>query len=159
MSAKSKERIRLNKLHGHKYKRLFLNEGYFCFYCADPASSLDHVPPLSSMDNLDYDYRKKHSIPCALLPCCMDCNAALGDRKLFTAMERLQYLESYYEAKLMKQRKLWSDDEIEELGGSLKDYVRARQEKISRFMYKIRAIQMRQIRPETFPAMSENNFE
>jgi hypothetical protein len=88
----------------------------------------------------------------------MDCNTALGDRKLFTAMERLQYLESYYEAKLIKQRKLWSDDEIAELGGRLRDYVRARQEKISRFMYKIRAIQLRQIKPETFPVMSENNF-
>ena len=77
---------------------------------------------------------------------------------MFTAMERLQYLESYYEAKLIKQRKLWSDDEIEELGGRLKDFVRARQEMASRFMYKIRAIQNRQIRPETFPSFAESTL-
>jgi hypothetical protein len=73
-------------------------------------------------------------------------------------MDRLVFLESYYDVKLQKQRSLWTDDEIDELGRNLKDFVRARQEMSSRFMYKIRAIQSRQIRPETFPSFAESTL-
>lgn len=153
-----KERKRLIQLHGHKYKRHFISEGFYCFYCADPANVLDHVPPLTVMDNLDYDYRRKNDIPCSLITCCNECNTALGNKKLFTVMDRLVFLESYYDVKLQKQRNLWTDDEIDELGRNLKDFVRARQEMASRFMYKIRAIQNRQIRPETFPSFAESTL-
>lgn len=151
MLLNTKQRQYLMKLHGSKYKRHFLTEGYYCFYCSDPAQCLDHVPPLSMIDVYTHEERKKSNIPAVLLSCCTECNSALGSRLLPTANERLLYLESYYEAFFKKQKAMWTDDEIDELGDSLKSSVRARQEKLNRYVDKIRAIQLRLIRVETHP--------
>lgn len=58
-SKQDKARKELMRTHGHKYKRHFLSEGYYCFYCGDPANTLDHVPPLHEMPNLPYEKRKR----------------------------------------------------------------------------------------------------
>ena len=150
-NSKSKHREMLMKVHGHKYKRHFTNEGYYCFYCGDPGQCLDHVPPLSMMDVLSKEKIKKDRIPRALVPCCNECNGALGDRQLLSVMDRLLYLESYYDAYLKRCRALWTDEEIDELGSSLKEYVRHRQDKLHRYVDKIRHLQLRQIKTETFP--------
>ena len=145
------------KTHGHKYKRHFLSEGYYCFYCGDPASTLDHVPPLNEMDHLPYEKRKRDKIPASLLPCCLECNQALGSRRLVYVEERLLFLESYYDAKLKKKSAQWTDDEINELGYSLKEYVKHEQEKLRRYVDKIRNIQGRYIRTETHPVWCDDS--
>jgi uncharacterized protein Usg len=151
MSKTKKARQHLMKIHGHKYKRHFLTEGYYCFYCADPADTLDHVPPLSSMEILNKEKRKKDKIPATLVPCCKECNSSLGDRQLWTVFDRLLYLETYYDAFFKKQKAMWTEEEIAELGPSLRESVRHRQEKLERYLHKIRAIQLRQLKPETYP--------
>jgi hypothetical protein len=100
---------------------------------------------------MPYKERKRFGIPAALVPCCDECNRILGDRVLVNVEDRLLYLESYYDKYLNKQKSMWTDDEIEELGPSLQDMVRSRQEKLQRFVHKIRAIQLRQIKVETHP--------
>lgn len=151
------KRIQLMKTHGHKYTRHFLTEGYYCFYCGEPANSLDHVPPLSAMEVLNKEKRKKDNIPAALVPCCMECNGALGGRQLWTVFDRLLYLESYFDAFFKKQKALWTDEEINELGYSLRESVRHRQDKLDRYRDKIRAIQIRQMKPETFPSFVDDD--
>jgi hypothetical protein len=103
------------------------------------------------MDILDKEKRKKDRIPASLVPCCGECNSALGARQLWTVFDRLMYLESYYDAYFKRQKMLWSDDEINELGPSLREAVRHRQDKLDRYRDKIRAIQLRQLKPETYP--------
>ena len=154
----TKKREILMKLHGHKYKRHFTSEGYYCFYCADPADTLDHVPPLSAMDILDKKKRQKERIPAALVPCCRECNGALGARQLWTVFDRLLYLESYYDAFFKKQCMMWTEEEINELGPSLRESVRHRQDKLERYRDKIRAIQVRQLKPETYPDFCEDEL-
>jgi hypothetical protein len=156
-SKQDKARKELMRTHGHKYKRHFLLEGYYCFYCGDPANTLDHVPPLHEMPNLPYEKRKKNRLPASLLSCCAECNSALGSRQLITAEDRLLFLESYYDAKLKKKKALWSDDEINELGYSLKEYVRHEQDKLRRYIDKIRHIQSRYIRTETHPVWCDDS--
>jgi hypothetical protein len=151
MTKKRNKRQELQRLHNHKYTRHYTNEGYYCFYCNDPADCLDHVPPLSLIDTMPYEERKRFGIPAALVPCCKECNSALGDRVLVTIEDRLLYLESYYDKFFNKQKAMWTDDEIKELGSSLQNMVRSRQEKLQRFVHKIRAIQLRQIKVETHP--------
>lgn len=145
------------RVHGHKYKRHFLTEGYYCFYCSDPADTLDHVPPLSLMAVYTVEKRKKDKIPASLLTCCRECNNALGNKNLPTAMDRLLYLESYYEAYFKKQKALWSEEEIEELGPSLRESVRHRQDKLNRYIDKIRSIQLRSLRVESHPTWVEDD--
>lgn len=159
MTTKKQRKI-LMKVHGHKYKRHFTTEGYYCFYCSDPAGTLDHVPPLSFMDLLTKEKIEKDRIPRSLVPCCIECNSALGSRNLFSVMDRLLFLESYYEAFFKQQKALWTDEEIEELGPSLRESVRHRQDKLNRYIDKIRAIQLRQIKTETHPTYEpDENIE
>lgn len=151
MTTSKARRKELMKIHGHKYERHFLTEGYYCFYCSDPAQCLDHVPPISIIENYSYEVRKKHKMPTALVPSCLECNAYLSDRSLPTVMDRLLYLESHYEAYFKKQQAMWTEDEINELGTSLRDFIKVKQEKLNRYIDKIRAIQLRMIRTETHP--------
>ncbi len=157
-SKKSQKRENLMKLHGHKYKRHFTTEGYYCFYCGDPADTLDHVPPLAEMEILDVKKRKKERIPAALVPCCSECNSALGARKLWTVFDRLLYLESFYDAFFKRQKMMWTEEEIDELGPSLRESVRHRQDKLERYRDKIRAIQVRQFKPETYPEFCDDDL-
>jgi hypothetical protein len=103
------------------------------------------------MEVLNKEKRKKDKIPATLVPCCRECNSALGDRQLWTVFDRLLYLETYYDAYFKRQKAMWSEEEIEELGPSLRESVRHRQEKLNRYIDKIRAVQVRQLKPETYP--------
>ena len=155
----SKQRKNLMKMHNHKYTRHYTSEGYYCFYCGDPAEGLDHVPPLSLLDGMPYEQRKRSRIPAVTVACCSECNSALSSRKLVTVDERLDFLESFYDAKFKKQSAMWSQEEIDELGPSLQASVRARQEKLQRFIHKIRGIQRRARLIETHPTWEPNPDE
>lgn len=151
MSKRSKNRQQLMQKHNHKYIRHYISEGYYCFYCGDPAEGLDHVPPLSLIDVIPYEQRKRARIPASLLPCCKECNSALSSRRLVTVDDRLDFLETFYDAIFKKQSSMWTEEEIEELGPSLQSSVKARQEKLQRYIHKIRGIQRRARLIETHP--------
>lgn len=155
----TKKRQDLMKKHNHKYNRHYTSEGYYCFYCGDPAEGLDHVPPISLMDSMPYEQRKRARIPAVTLACCSECNNALSSRRLIVVDERLDFLESFYDAKFKKQSTMWSEDEIAELGPSLQSSVRARQEQLQRYIHKIRGIQRRARLIETHPTWEPNNEE
>lgn len=155
----SKYRKKLLKLHNHKYERHYTPEGFYCFYCGDPADGLDHVPSINSIDTMDYQYRKRHQIPAVTVACCSTCNGATSSRRLDTVSDRLLYLESFYQRIFEKHNKTWSNDEIDELGPSLQDFVRSSQERLQRFVHKIRGIQRRFILVETHPTFELNEVE
>jgi hypothetical protein len=157
--AKSKHREELMKKHHHKYVRHYTNEGYYCFYCGDPAEGLDHVPPLSLIDAMPYEKRKRAKIPAVLLACCGECNNALNSRRLVNVDERLEFLESFYDAKFKKQNSMWTEEEILELGPSLQNSVRAKQEQLQRYIHKIRNIQRRYRLVETHPTWEPDQEE
>lgn len=159
MTKRNKNREKLMKQHHHKYIRHYTSEGYYCFYCGDPAEGLDHVPPLSLIDAMPYEKRKQARIPAVTVACCSECNTALSNRRLVDVSERLAYLESFYDAKFKHQQAMWSEDEIQELGYSLQQSVRARQEKLQRYVHKIRAIQRRDVMEETHPKWEPNPLE
>ena len=157
--ATKKHRQELIKMHHHKYTRHYTAEGYYCFYCGDPAEGLDHVPPISMIDTMPYKKRKQDRIPAVTVACCKECNGALSSRRLSTVDDRLMFLESYYDAKFKKQNAMWTEDEIQELGHSLQSSVRARQEQLQRYIHKIRAIQRRHVMIETHPTFEEHSGE
>lgn len=159
MTKRNKHREQLIKQHNHKYIRHYTNEGYYCFYCGDPADTLDHVPPLSVIDSMPYEQRKRFEIPAVLVPCCSECNGALGDRRLTTVQDRLNFLESYYDAFFKKQQAMWHEEEIKQLGYTLQVGVRARQERLQRYIHKIRGIQRRSLFVETHPTFEPNYLE
>lgn len=87
-----------------------------CTYCgAWDGNNRDHVVPAS------YNQNKKH-FNCDTVPCCGECNVLLGDRLYFTVPSRAAYLLGTYERRYKKllSQPDWSDEEIEELGPSMR---------------------------------------
>lgn len=154
MTTKKNRKLHL-AMYGSRYKRHFLDEGFYCFYCGDPASCLDHLPSLSLMPDISLEEIKKRKIACSLLTVCEECNSSSSAKKHFYPIDRLVFLESHYEKQFKKMKSLWTNDEIEELGPSLKEYIKARQERINRYIDKIRGIQKRLALPHTYPIFEE----
>jgi hypothetical protein len=150
---KAPERARLIKIYNQLYERLYLEEGYVCFYCNDEAEGLDHTPPLAWIETYSTKTLRENKIPFALIPCCAECNRLLSDRRLLTAEERLEFLETKYQS-LYTKVVAWDEDEIAEMGQafqkSIKNYSK-RKDEIAR---KIQAIKQRSVKPWTFPIFS-----
>jgi hypothetical protein len=89
-----------------------------CTYCgAWDGNNRDHIVPVS------YNYNgRKASTYRNTVPCCQECNVLLSNRLYFSLPSRAAYLLGTYERrykKLLKQPD-WSDEEIEELGPSMR---------------------------------------
>lgn len=98
-----------------------------CVYCGDPADTVDHVPPLSRVD----DYRSLG--PCRerylLVKSCSPCNAPLGDSVQASLLERVEYLKERLSARLPKRRARWTEEDIQRLGRNLRSLVASQVDK------------------------------
>lgn len=94
-----------------------------CAYCGDKRHTLDHCPPLAVAIDLDLREFRKRGGKLLLFPACRSCNAKLGAKPFGTYIERLAYLRGAYEREIEKQERLWSADEIKELGYNLRQIV------------------------------------
>lgn len=105
-----------------------------CYYCGDYISSKsrgDHVPPVSWAFALGYTHLvEKENAPFLIVPCCLDCNCALGNKKYFTLNQRKGYIASWLRERYSKLRKspIWKHEELEELEGNLAESVKANQD-------------------------------
>ena len=159
MNKKDRNRQHLLAMHGFKYIRHYMDEGYVCFYCNAPADTLDHVPPLTMIDYMPYEERRKYGIPAVLLPCCSECNVNLGDKALADTISRLEFLEWHYDKFLQTQRGMWTEEEINKLGYVLQLQVKAKQKKLDDYVEKVRNIQTRLLRTDTHPTFEPNYKE
>lgn len=89
-----------------------------CFYCGVLADTKDHITPQSVRAHANFE----------TVQCCRECNSLLGAAEPFDLEWRvltlIQRTESRYQ--LDKPVPEWSDDEIEELGHTLKTAVRGK---------------------------------
>lgn len=142
MKSKSTEAFRRSLIrdHGHKYRRAWgLHPGQ-CFYCADPATVLDHVPPLAWADALE-SMRRRSSIPYALVPACCDCNTTLGDRALLSMCERAAHIERRLAKTYEKRFSLWSEDETREMSPMFQTMIKARRSLLAGMLQRIRHLE------------------
>lgn len=100
--------------------------GKICTYCGNPADTRDHVTPWSW--NSTYRRRAKAGKlgRGQKVPACGDCNNLLNDVPIFTVEGRRAYVAERLAKEAKKQAPDWSDDELEELGPSLRRRVKAR---------------------------------
>lgn len=63
-----------------------------------------------------------------VVPACRDCNRALGGQPLFTIQERRAYIRARLWRKFGQLIGMpgWKDEELEELGPSLRRHIKAR---------------------------------
>lgn len=100
----------------HKYYNHDSMKDYQCFYCGDRALGKDHVPPVSYPDEYEESYRM-------LVRCCVLCNSLLGKKGLLTLLARADYLLMAYQKRFLRllSSPHWSNNEINELSGKLKN--------------------------------------
>lgn len=98
---------------------------YKCFYCGEPASQDDHVPPVSRY----YDFMSIYDTHKPLtVPCCSECNIDLGDSlqaDVFFRFDECKKLLVNKLSKVIRMGELWDEDSVKdsEVTGDLKRFI------------------------------------
>lgn len=115
-----------HKKFNHLYKLFCPNNDlrYVCLYCGLPAPTVDHVPPLSEVEDLRLIY---DNIQYTKVPACEECNRLALDEPHISLSERQQFIKSKLKEKYKKYIQFidWESDEIQELSYNLRKSVEA----------------------------------
>jgi hypothetical protein len=107
-----------------------------CFYCGELATDRDHVWPHSAQTLGERRWRGQETVNA-----CGDCNGRLGAQSPGNLEKRIEVLMASVakEHKLQKTMPEWNDEELGDLGASLRKRIagkiRARQRAIERFLH------------------------
>lgn len=148
VSKLERERIRLRKVYGSLYSPYYADPypgGFGCFYCAEPAGTRDHCPPLTWYETRTMENWKRDGVEMVTLPACLDCNRTLGERALFTPLLRVQYVVKKLEQKYERKSTLWPEDEIAEMSPEFQRTIRARVGQLRVLLDRLRAAQWREM--------------
>jgi len=119
---KKKERSVYNTIYT---RFVHAHNGYWheCFYCGDPADTVDHYPPVSRVN--DYRALGNRYETYITVSCCSQCNSILGNTLQDTLLERAEVAKTMLEKKLKKDLNMpeWFDDEIDELGDVMRKFM------------------------------------
>jgi|13_taG_2_1085334.scaffolds.fasta_scaffold07728_8 hypothetical protein len=90
-----------------------------CTYCGVPACVLDHIPPISWTALVKEEAKKELSF--YKVPSCVECNSALGNLRLLSVIERVQYIKGWLKKKYKKPLRMpyWDEDELAELSSTM----------------------------------------
>ena len=99
-----------------------------CYYCGQVATGIDHVTPRSIKERLSEDIENPVHARTMTVPCCHECNSALGARIYDdgTLNDRKHAAKAHIRKTYKKFLKIptWTESEIRELGYELENYVR-----------------------------------
>lgn len=95
-----------------------------CEYCGNVADTIDHVPPQCIRPTL-INLKLTNRFPFFEVKACRECNSLLGKRMLWTFRQRKKFIRRALRLKYKEVLALpdWSDSEIKQLNGNLKDFV------------------------------------
>lgn len=99
----------------------YIEDG-FCFYCGQASRiSRDHIHPVCARTENKRKFAGQETVYS-----CSECNSTLGGKVFGDIIHRVQWLmECYYEKyKLNKGAVGWDDEELEELGPSLRQKIK-----------------------------------
>ena len=151
MPSKNKNRDAILRQYGqlydwHEYERLPGSMG--CYYCGDPANTVDHIPPLSAVDTRKTDDWRKDGFKFLKVRCCSACNSSLGPKWLFRPLDRAKYIEERLIRKYEREANLWSEEEIKEMGPEFQRTIRAKKKAAVLLLERLRAAQWRVLREQ-----------
>ena len=102
-----------------------------CVYCGEDADTKDHVVPVSYYFNgkrtgrhLTADFGEEN-----LVDCCRECNCMANNKVFDNIQAKREYIQERIKEKYKKvvNMPFWSDDEIKELGQTLRKEVKIQQ--------------------------------
>ena len=101
-----------------------IDNGRICVYCGVPASTIDHVVPLSAISALA-NMILINGPPIEglfLVPSCGECNSIAGSQMFRTIGAKRRYIHWRLSRKYRRFIELpdWSDEELDEMGYSLR---------------------------------------
>ena len=95
-----------------------------CYYCGVPADTIDHVPPRSYRQFISCHPILSAKYKFQEVNACRECNSVLGAKALWTLSERKDYIKRYLKRTYGKDKFIeWSNEELDELGYSLRTLV------------------------------------
>lgn len=102
-----------------------------CYYCGEPAGTVDHVVPQSMLEKLRILGDDATSAIMArhgrrmTVPACLECNVLLGPKYFSTLEQRKLYLKKRLRLRYKRILSMpeWSDRELSQLGPRLQEYV------------------------------------
>jgi hypothetical protein len=144
-----KHRALLIKNYDHLYERHYSTRKG-CFYCGEPAGTIDHSPPISFCEIKNKKWFEDKKIKFYKVLCCADCNRKLGDKAFFTLYERANFILSKLENKTNKLVN-WSPDEIAEMSAMFTKIIKAKTEQNKILYERIRFCQELIFKPDEFP--------
>lgn len=106
-----------------------LKSQHECAYCGWTGNTRDHVPALSTYWLGNRNSNSKAGISWKkTVPCCSECNSTLGSHASDNLRERADYLSERYERKYKRliNQPVWTPEEIDSLGESMKGFVIAK---------------------------------
>lgn len=92
-----------------------------------------------------------------LYPSCEHCNSLLGATKATTFYDRLEVLSTKYEKKLNKIER-WTEQELEEMGHTLRTFIQGNQCEFEYFERKLSAVEDKILKVE-LGELSEEGVE
>jgi hypothetical protein len=96
-----------------------------CHYCGQYANTIDHVPPRTVWERMVglglWRHRKQLK-----LPCCRECNSALGPRRPLSLPGRQRWIRQWLARRYHRVLAMpdWDEPSIRQLGKSLRSYIR-----------------------------------
>lgn len=120
------KRAYLEKTYNCYYKRKFRFLDT-CIYCGQTADSEDHVFPISRLDGLEL-FRpgvRNQFLPHGLciVKSCWNCNSIASDHSFISILKKRDYIQSKLKEKYGNNFVDWTNEELTELGYSLRQYV------------------------------------
>ena len=89
-------------------------EADYCFFCGQPhPEDKHHLDPIASRATGRYSGQET-------VPCCKSCNGAIGSVSWEDIDAQFSHLIDHYTAKRGPEKPEWDEDEIKELGASLR---------------------------------------
>ena len=99
--------------------------GLECIYCGEPATDRDHVVPHSLTSKVERSWTTSE-----VVPACRDCNGSLHNRPLLTIAARADWLlRRLFRKQGSLKGRPWTDEELMELGETLRKYVVSQENK------------------------------
>lgn len=111
-----------------------------CVYCGEPGESRDHFLPLKYA-HLVTDLQHVNLQPLKfIVPACMSCNRIANDRVFRSVAGKRRAIHDRLREKNAKliASPDWSDEELDELGPTLRQYIEGRRDERQRLLARLR---------------------
>jgi len=115
-----------------------IGEVIVCFYCGEPAPTIDHTYPVSALQGL---LGSGLELPAEryLVPACSDCNSVLSSKVFPSLVARRQFVKRRIRERFkhLLESEPWSDEDLEELGPGLALHIRAAESERRRVQHRL----------------------